>query len=495
MFKFIKKISTRLENMDISLPAWAASFFAVSLIRNFFEGLLEHTRSIGGGATAGDSFSIMFLHYNLEWLALLMVLVLIFYFTTKTPVIKLLKITLAFYSIIIIVPFIDFFAYYPKGSGVLYLFGARDYARCLLYFFAPNINVKVSAGVRIEVFIAVIFSFLYVLEKTRGILRPLAAALLVYFFAVSSMCFPVFSLLPVLPFKGAGADAFISRFFSPGILPGAPDCIMIIFLLFILMPSVLYLHDAGKFKLLFSLYVFRSGTVLYPALVFCGFFMAAKNYSAGAFLEQPFTPAFIIACLVLGMLIFTASSMLGDINGKKMKTVSAASLSTVLFLCVTLSLSVSFPVFLIAALILAVFAVMNLPPFTAILPKPAKACLGALSCFMVLFLGFTAVYGADAPKYFTAQNLALFSLLFASVTAAAKIKNAGFAGRVIISAFVFSAFLIIPVLYRNLPLLAAGAAAGLAALTALNARRFEKHAGDACVLALAGFMVMFGILA
>lgn len=432
MLSFIKKVSDRLENMKLSLPEWAAAFFTVSLLRNFFEGMLESTHSIGGGSGAADSFRIMLLHYNLEWLALLMVLVLIFRLTAKTPVIKLLKITLVFYSIIIVVPFIDFFVYYPKGSRVLYLFTPRDYARCLMYFFAFNVNIKVSAGVRFEVFAAFVISFLYAFSRTKNVLRGALSSVLVYFFAVSSMCFPVFSLLPVLPFKGAGANAFITAFFSPAVLPGYPDCIMIIFLLFILLPSVLYLHDAGRSKKFLSLFVIKPRALLYPALVFSGFFMAAKNYDSGVFFKQAFTPAFILACLMLALLVFIISSMLKSVHDPKTSAAPfAAVLSAALFLCAALSLSISFPVFLLTVLILAVFSAVSLPPFGMLLPGPGKKGLEALVYILLVFSGFAAVYGADTPLYFTAQNLALFSALFVSVISAVNIKKPGFAGKIL----------------------------------------------------------------
>ncbi|MFP4466019.1 MAG: hypothetical protein ACLFP1_03110 [Candidatus Goldiibacteriota bacterium] len=215
----------------------------------------------------------MFVHFNLEWITLLSGIVLVFYVLTKENLLKIFKITLAFYVWIIIVPFIDFIVYFPAGSSIDYSYKIENYTSCLLYFFNFTRDIGIPFGIRFEVLAGTVMAAVYVFLKTYSFFRSFLGALFVYLLAVSSMVYPVFSLLPFYPFTGNEFNSFIQNFyFSNGLIETFTGRISltILFLLLFFLLIILRVYDKKFFRNLFSFPL--PHMLLFPALFISGFF-------------------------------------------------------------------------------------------------------------------------------------------------------------------------------------------------------------------------------
>ncbi len=345
----IKRILDRIENSALTPGRWIIFFLAITYTRNILEGALERSRVIGAEGGALQSFQSVFLLYALEWAALFCVVIIILHYASSRPILSLLKITLAFFPIILIVPFVDFIAYFPRGAKVEYVFTLRGYMDALVFFFVPWKEAGAPAGVRIEVFISCVLAFLYVLARTEKPVKAALATALIYFFAVSSMCFPVFILLPALAFV-PDFDAFIQAFFagSADFSMTAKLGIMIFPLLTFSAALALRLYSADGFRKALRLFLLPK-TLLFSALAASGFIYTA-DYSS------PFFPALIFAFILLGALI----AVIADISPwNSGKTFNPAPFAAASFFTAILSLLLSFYVFM--TVLLAVLLSLAFP--------------------------------------------------------------------------------------------------------------------------------------
>ena len=274
LIKKINNLINKLENYKTTQINFIISFFLICFIRNFLEGFLGYSKTIGTNADIKVTIIQMGALFNLEWITLFLYISLIIYFLTKQNILSVFKILLVFFNIIIIVPIIDYFFYFPYGCRIDYLYTINDYVRALLCFFVPFTDVKVCAGIRIEVFFSVIFIFIYIFLKTKDILKSLAGAFVLYFLAVSSMAFPVFILLVFLPFYLNKFNDFVNLFFfTPSFLDSFLNKFSVMIHL-LLIPSLLTIYKIyyGNKKLLFLLKnLFSLNTFIVFSAVFWGF--------------------------------------------------------------------------------------------------------------------------------------------------------------------------------------------------------------------------------
>jgi len=496
--KFITSLINRIEGIKITPAQWFISFFAVSFTRNYLEGAFELWRTIGVSSKAEESFKEMFILFSLEWLVLFLFLVIIFRLFTGTSAERLFKITLMFFAVIIIVPLIDYAVYYPEGSRIFYINTLNGYAKNLLFFFYFPVDTGVSAGVRAEVLLAFTASFIYVRTKCGGVIKPLAAALLVYFFAVSSMCFPVFSLLPILLFHSGNADIFIKSFYHLEFLGlGFTEkiSVMILFILAAVSLIVFLLWNRKKFMSFFS----RSLTSGFPfacaaaALLGMKLSLSAGMPESGYFNGRPFAPFFFSGAI---MAVFAASLYR---NALAEKGAAGRILPLAVFFFPLLSgFSISYAAGLTMLLALLLMYASSRPPFSVPLSTVFSeyASQGVL-IFIFLFFGFTCLYGSDAPSGMRFSTVLLFLFLFIMASASAKpfVKNNKSGPQGIIHRFLLITSYILPgIIFADTALTSAGFLAG-AASAVLPGRLSKAHlSGFAANMCLSVFLIMAALI-
>ncbi|GEM_PF-6235028 len=426
MKNFIKKIIYKFENYKLTFNNFIITLLSIGFIRSFFEGLMERKRVIGHITTDNyyDSLRHNFNFWSLEWLGMFASLVLIFYIFTKENIIKISKILLIFYPVIILPVILDYFIYFPSGSDITYFYTLKEFKNALINFFVFNIEIpKASLGVRIEVLIAVIISFVYIYFKKNNLFIAFSGALIIYFISIASMAFPVFILTPALFFI-RNADNFVFNFFSNASFPFDSESKVSIFIIFYLLFILFLLFIIYRKNLVknFLLLIIKKHIIFFNISVFLfGLFLATKQQ----FLETQinvfnsnFTIFYIIAGILLCFFLFLLFLFLSPENSdiKKIFKKDFYTFSLILFLIsIFLSISISYASFLTITFIFVLFYILFKNPFILYRFFILRVLLySILSC--VFFLnGFAFIYGIYAPQKIAFSLIAILFLLFFSI--------------------------------------------------------------------------------
>lgn len=400
-----------LENYEVTPLRYLLVFFSISFFRNFLEGLAESSRSIGTSPMFETAFFQMGVLFNLEWFALLSALCLVISLFSSVPVVKVMKIFLASYILISVVPLIDFIFYFPSGCRIDYLYTLHGYLNALSFFFVPFIDAGVCAGIRIEVFAGFALCFAYVFIKSGSVLKAAAASLSLYFLAISSMAFPVFITMPAALVSG-GIDAFVSSFFNAPSY-GGPLLNRTAVMIFIFLSPLLY-----------ALYGSWRGRKSLKTLIFDSFKPAPLLFSAAfafGFLTAPQRPGlelfsgyFDFALLAAGLLIAVFSGIYHD------RTCAPDSepgvFNALPFLMVASSAAVSGSFFFISLFMLSSSVFMRAQPFKLSSYPVFRALFFALCGLMLYLAGFSTVGGPFSLNsvniFFPGSAVILFTVFY-----------------------------------------------------------------------------------
>ncbi|MCX6799614.1 MAG: hypothetical protein NT091_00500, partial [Candidatus Falkowbacteria bacterium] len=174
------KIFHNLENSRTSLIWFMLSFLVFVSIRNFLE--------IFSDKAVFSDFNNYFLFY----ISLLLSSVILFRLFTNESIVKLLKILLTFYAIIITPPLIDLLLSFGKGYDMAYMYSIDNIVKSYFLFFGDWTGKGITPGIRTEVFFVLIFSFAYVFNKTKNWIKSALFCLSFYSLLFSYLAVPVF---------------------------------------------------------------------------------------------------------------------------------------------------------------------------------------------------------------------------------------------------------------------------------------------------------------
>jgi len=401
--KKINNIIKSLENYRITPFNFFILLLSICFIRNFLEGFIGYSKTIGTNQDIKITITQMGALFNLEWITLYLFIVLLIYFITKTNIISIFKISLVFYNIIIIVPVLDFFIYFPSGCKIDYLYTVSDYISALLYFFVPFKDIKVCSGIRIEVFFSCIFIFMYIFIKTENFMKSLLGALILYFLAISSMAYPVFILLVFLPVYHGQFDNFVNNFFfTPSFLGSFLNkfSIMIVFLLIPLLLITYKIYYKDKKFLFMIKQIFSVDTFIIFFTIFAGFI---SGYGFSNFFTSLFNIIFLIFIFIFS---FTLNICLTN-NFKIEKDIK----KILFILLLIFALSISFNNFLMIVLLFSVWYIFNI--FEPFIKSIFFDLFFYLFIFIILFISSYTI--APSEIQINPLNLSviiLFSLIY-----------------------------------------------------------------------------------
>ncbi len=175
---FLNKASVlvnKIEKADFNVFQLLFSFLFIVLIRNF----LEVFSSV-------SSFKfIQYYHYILFYISLALSLILLFRLLTNEKLNKIINIILPGFIIIIFPPIIDLLACSQRKCLMTYLLPSDVHTSNLLsrFFLLGGEFSKIGGltpGIKIELIIVVIASFLYFFLKNKNIIKSALYSLLVY---------------------------------------------------------------------------------------------------------------------------------------------------------------------------------------------------------------------------------------------------------------------------------------------------------------------------
>ena len=197
MLKKIKEIIEKIENSKTPLRYFVLSFFFIITLRSFLECFSDDDRIMGG---VSMDLSIL-IHYLVSYIFLATLIILIFYFTTKEDILKIFKVILSGFLILISVPIIDLMISGGKGFNIAYVFVenfSHLFLKYLTFFGEFVYGIGATPGIRIEIFFILLGSFVYFWLKKQTFIWSLFSTLLLY---------TVIFIYGVIPF-------FIERIFN-----------------------------------------------------------------------------------------------------------------------------------------------------------------------------------------------------------------------------------------------------------------------------------------
>jgi len=243
--KKIKEFIRYCEDGVIGFGLWIATALSIILIRDSIESLVSM-----------HSFppinAFHFLHVPVFFLTALLSIILLLHFFTKEKILKVSKICLVFFGVIILPVILDLIVSLATKTNISYGYIDMNVKQSVLNFFNPFYKIPdVPYSLRTEILIICIFSFMYIYIKTKKILNSILGALLVF-----CAC-ALYGVLPGLLVNGfIGVVSLLFRvfhpFFSGKVVSGVVDesIIVIVELIFACFVTALWFwrYDAAKFK-------------------------------------------------------------------------------------------------------------------------------------------------------------------------------------------------------------------------------------------------------
>lgn len=177
LFKRIINLSSRvvysLENSKTPFIYFVLTFVFALTLRNFLEIFSDNLSFISRG---------LFVHYNLSYVAVAMLVILLLHLLTKTEIIKIARVALPSFIILIMVPIIDLILSLGKGYHLTYMLPGKHDDLLVRYFtlFGDFQGVGVTPGIKIEIVIGLIGGFIYFYLKKPNLIRSLFSTVLVY---------------------------------------------------------------------------------------------------------------------------------------------------------------------------------------------------------------------------------------------------------------------------------------------------------------------------
>lgn len=309
----LDKHLTNLENRDFSPFYWFTGLISIIVTRNILEGLLEEKHVIGLHETLTISLIDFFLQNTLFFLALFLSLAIVFHLLTKLPINRVSKPLLYYYTIILSVPFIDFFISRGSGYYLGYPVTIETAGQVIIHFFNPEISLSgISFGLRIEVLLACIAGAMYVYRCTTSILRTIIAPFIIYFIVILTGFYPFISGVFIkIVFQIPGSFATLNSnlkdiFFMGEALPyvGLRLSLMWLFWISYLLLLYFYFYDREQFsKFIHSFWV--KYAFQFPFMVGFGILLSSIciTTSAKYFFSHPFGVLATIGLLMSSILL------------------------------------------------------------------------------------------------------------------------------------------------------------------------------------------------
>lgn len=178
----ISSFITRLENIDISLKSFLLIFFSTIFAR----GILE-TFSNPGFQGPFLGWTSIFLHITVWFISIFIWISILIKIFTKISIIKIIKAQLVFLPIILFAPIFDLITS-GAGKRLTYIFVSNT--KELLNYFGSFFLEYPSLGLRIEIAIFVILISIYIYSKTKKPLKGILGGFLAYIIIFIYLSFP-----------------------------------------------------------------------------------------------------------------------------------------------------------------------------------------------------------------------------------------------------------------------------------------------------------------
>ena len=188
MNKLVKlghKVINEFENKEIPFYYYLLTFLFAINLRDFLELFSDRV-----------SFDILyFMHYNMYYVSIGLSLILLFYFATKEDIMKISRVILPSFLVLLLTPLLDLVISLGKGYHLAYINFSNNGQSILikyLTFFGRFNGIGVTYGQRIEIALILIASFIYFFIKNKNLIKSLFFTFLEYTIIFLSGVMPLY---------------------------------------------------------------------------------------------------------------------------------------------------------------------------------------------------------------------------------------------------------------------------------------------------------------
>lgn len=387
-----ERIVTKLETNEVPFFYFILTSFFAATLRIFIEMFSDSTLFL---------FEIFF-HYYLFYIAIVLALIILFYLVVRKNIRKTAQVILSFSFFIILAPIFDLMLSLGKGYDIAYMF--PEYHGNLLSRFVTlfgsfngTVEMGITPGMRIEIALILLASFIYFFIKKRDALKGIISIFLTYsvIFLFCATPYIIKIFFNVFNIEYELSDTLISNFY--------------LLLIFILSVWIFYLYNKRYFiSILKDIRIFR--LMHFESMFILGIALA-KVYSSGSVELNSFTlfqMPFIMIAILFAWLFSVFTNNLTDhdidkISNKDRPTVSNAipfkdykQLSWIfLILAVLYSSNVNFETLFLILLFIGNYFLYSMPPLR----------LKRVPFFSKIFISLNSLILVMIGYFFIARNL------------------------------------------------------------------------------------------
>jgi len=407
--KFLKKITYQanrlvnyLENLDKPFSYFILTFVFIIALRTLLE-LFAYNYFLVARHT---------LAYYLWFIVLAISVILIAYLATKESILKISKVVLSGFCLLVIPPLVDFFLTCMGEKAVLtYLWPEthKNLALLFLTFGGPLTESGMTLGLRVELILALLAAFIYFYIKNNHIFKSLFFTFLIY---------TVVFFLIATPFILENVPLLLRGIFK--IDHTALRTYYFLFLITVLAIPLFYLAHNRLFKLIWR--NLRFSRVLHYELMFLlGVVLSLRTPLAkipglpeNIFVLTENNLAFLIFTPFIILCSFTFAVIINDIEDYQIDLISnkerplikrSVSLATYrkiswafFAIALTYSLIINFRLFFIALLMMGIYFLYSAPPLRfKRVPIFSKLAISFNSLILVI-LGLMAMKRLIIPQ-------------------------------------------------------------------------------------------------
>jgi len=383
MFKSLRKIINSLENSKIPFIYFILTFIFVISLRNFIELFSDSDKS-------QISFAEFF-HYDISYIALAMVIIILLYFFIKKDILKITRIVLTSFLILLIVPIIDLIWSFGKGLNMAYMMPGyhSNLMQRFFTFFGDFSGLGITPGIRIEIIIVLLGVFFYIYINSSRIIKSLLAVLFAYPICFFYLAAPFLAkgLLEIFGLTYKHSDSLMTNFFLLVILFAG------IFIAYILNKKYfkLIIKDIRPFRLLHFELMFLIGFII-GFSKFGTFVLDSANIFSFIFIPTGIAFAWLYSVITNNIVDYDIDKISNNnrpLIGSKINKAIYCRLSwIILFIALFYPLMVSFKAFFMILLFIGNYFLYSMPPLRLKrIPLFSKMIISFNSLILVM-LGF-----------------------------------------------------------------------------------------------------------
>jgi len=196
-----------LENSKAPFIYFVFTFFFAVTLRNFLEMFSSYF----------PLDPLDFIHTYLSYVSLAMILILLLCLFTRTDILKIAKTVLPSFIILNSVPILDLILSKGKGYEITYLFPGIHNNLILRFFtfFGDFPGMGITPGMRIEIGLGLVGSFIYFYFKNLKLIKSLFFTILVYvcIFSYTALPFFITGTLKLIKLKPVSSDLLFINFY------------------------------------------------------------------------------------------------------------------------------------------------------------------------------------------------------------------------------------------------------------------------------------------